>query len=157
MARANENVNVQGNRDLNRTFMAFKWAEASSAGWPPDKNAMPGTAAGTARKRHFTVAAATASTAACLGQVNPGGRIRRSESPASNSANLMLDEPPLIVRMRGLVGFMEDAVGVKLYPHYLGIDGIETDLTLKYVLLAMSPNLHFPKAQRRHFAAPLVV
>ena len=30
-------------------------------------------------------------------------RIRRSESPASNSANLMLDEPPLMVRMRGLV------------------------------------------------------
>ncbi len=31
--------------------------------------------------------------------------IRRSESPASNSANLMLDEPPLIVRTRGLAGF----------------------------------------------------
>ena len=28
-------------------------------------------------------------------------RIRRSESPASNSANLMLDEPPWIVRMQG--------------------------------------------------------
>jgi hypothetical protein len=28
-------------------------------------------------------------------------RIRRSESPASNNANLMLEEPPLIVRMRG--------------------------------------------------------
>jgi len=32
---------------------------------------------------------------------------RRSESPASNSANLMLDEPPLIVRMHGLVGFVK--------------------------------------------------
>jgi hypothetical protein len=28
-------------------------------------------------------------------------RIRCSPSPASNRANLMLDEPPLIVRMRG--------------------------------------------------------
>ena len=36
-------------------------------------------------------------------------RIRRSESPASNSANLMLDEPPLIVRMRGLAGFIHDS------------------------------------------------
>ena len=39
-------------RVLNRTFMAFKRAEASSPDWPPDKNAIPGTAAGTARKRH---------------------------------------------------------------------------------------------------------
>jgi hypothetical protein len=38
----------------------------------------------------------------------PPSRIRRSESPASNTANLMLDEPPLIVRMRGLAGFMDD-------------------------------------------------
>src|SRR5664279_5284803 len=39
----------------------------------------------------------------------PPSRIRRSESPASNSANLMLDEPPLMVRMRGLADFMADA------------------------------------------------
>src|ERR1035438_5988127 len=37
----------------------------------------------------------------------PPSKIRRGESPASNSANLMLDEPPLIVRMRGLAGFMD--------------------------------------------------
>ena len=30
-------------------------------------------------------------------------------SPASNSANLMLDEPPLIVRMCELAGFMDDS------------------------------------------------
>src|ERR1019366_8706402 len=87
----------------------------------------------------------------------PPSRIRRSESPASNNANLMLDEPPLIVRMRGLVGFIDDAGGVKLYPIYRGIDGIESELNLKYALLAMSLNLHFTKAQRRHFAAILVV
>ena len=40
------NANAQGSRDLNRTFMAFKRAEASSPDWPPDKNAIPGTAAG---------------------------------------------------------------------------------------------------------------
>ncbi len=72
MARENENANAQGSRDLNLAFMAFKRAEASSAGWPPDKNAIPGTAAGTARKRHLTVASATSSTASCSGQVNPG-------------------------------------------------------------------------------------
>ncbi len=52
MARANENANAQGSRDLNLTFIAFKRAEANSPDWPPDKNAIPGTAAGTARKRH---------------------------------------------------------------------------------------------------------
>jgi hypothetical protein len=49
MTRANENANAQDSRDLNLTFMAFKRAEASSPGCPPDKNAIPGTAAGTAR------------------------------------------------------------------------------------------------------------
>src|ERR1035437_9348307 len=75
MARANENANAQGNRDLNLTFIAFKRAEASSADWPPDKNAIPGTAAGTARKRQLTVASATASTVSCVGQVDPGSTI----------------------------------------------------------------------------------
>jgi len=68
MARANEKVNAQGSRDVNRTFMAFKRAEASSPDWPPDKNAIPDTAAGTARKRHPTVASATPSTVSCLGK-----------------------------------------------------------------------------------------
>ena len=35
----------------------------------------------------------------------PPSTIRRSESPASKIANLMLDEPPLIVRMRWVSGF----------------------------------------------------
>jgi hypothetical protein len=72
MARANENVNVQGSRDLNLTFIAFKRAEASSPDWPPDKKAIPGTAAGTVRKRRLTVASATSSTVTWLGQANPG-------------------------------------------------------------------------------------
>ncbi len=33
-------------------------------------------------------------------------RIRRSAPPTLNSANLMLDEPPLIVRTRDSAGFM---------------------------------------------------
>ena len=72
MARPNENASAQGSRDRNRTFMAFKRAEASSPDWPPDKNAIPGTAAGTTRKRHLTVASATSSTVSCSGQVDPG-------------------------------------------------------------------------------------
>src|ERR1017187_8603116 len=75
MARANENANAQGACGLNLTFMAFKRAEAPSAGWPPDKNAIPGTAAGTDRKRHFTVASATSSTPSCSGQADPGSTI----------------------------------------------------------------------------------
>ena len=50
--------------------MAFKRAEASSLSWPPGTNVIPGTAAGTARKKHLTVALATSSTASCLGQVD---------------------------------------------------------------------------------------
>jgi hypothetical protein len=38
-----------------------------------------------------------------------------------------------------------DSVGVKLYPHCLGIEVIETDLNLKYVLPATGLNLHFAK------------
>ena len=72
MARENEKVNTQGIRDLNRTFIAFRRAEASSLGWPPDKNATPGTAAGTVCKRQFTVTSATSSTDSCLGQAKPG-------------------------------------------------------------------------------------
>jgi hypothetical protein len=51
MARANENANAQGSRDLNLTFISFNRAVANSAGWPPDRNAIAGTAAGTARKK----------------------------------------------------------------------------------------------------------
>ena len=61
MARANENANAHGSRALNFTFIAFKRAEANSAGWPPYRNAIAGTAAGTARKKQFTVASATSS------------------------------------------------------------------------------------------------
>ena len=62
MARAKENASAQGSRDLNRRFMVFKRAEASSADWPPDKKAIPGTAAGTVRHRLFIVMLATSST-----------------------------------------------------------------------------------------------
>src|ERR1035441_4723920 len=75
MARANENANAQGNLDLNLTFIAFKRAEANSADWPPDKNAIAGTAAGTARKRQLTVASAASSIDSCLGHANPGTTI----------------------------------------------------------------------------------
>src|SRR3972149_1489685 len=33
-------------------------------------------------------------------------KIRRGGSPTSNSGNLMVDEPPLIARMRGLADFI---------------------------------------------------
>ena len=47
MALEYENVSAQGIFDLNRMFIAFKRAEASSALWPPERNATPVTAAGT--------------------------------------------------------------------------------------------------------------
>ena len=56
MARENEKVSTHGALDRHLTFMAFKRAEASSALWPPDRKATPGTAAGTARSSQDTVA-----------------------------------------------------------------------------------------------------
>jgi hypothetical protein len=42
-------------------------------------------------------------------------------------------------------GTAHDALGAKLYPHRLGIEVIEMNLNLKYVMLATSLNLHFAK------------
>ena len=44
--------------------MEFKCAVASSSDCPPDKNAIPGIAAGTLLRKHCTVADATSSTLA---------------------------------------------------------------------------------------------
>jgi hypothetical protein len=71
MARANENANAQGNRDLNLAFIAFKRADANSEDWPPDRNAIAGTAAGTARRKQFTVAPATSSKVGWIVQAMP--------------------------------------------------------------------------------------
>ena len=47
-------------------------------GWPPDRNAIPGTAAGTVRNRHLTVASATSFTSSCWRQlVSPDTVVRR--------------------------------------------------------------------------------
>ncbi len=54
IARANENASAQGSRTSggrNRTFMAFNRAVADALDWPPVRNIMPGTAAGTTRSR----------------------------------------------------------------------------------------------------------
>ena len=72
MARPNENDNSHGNLDLYRAFIAFNRAEANSEVCPPDKKAIPGTAAGTTRNKHFTVASATSSTVFCCKQSKPG-------------------------------------------------------------------------------------
>ena len=61
MARANENARPHGIRPLNRAFIALSRAEASSPDWPPERNATPGTAAGTVRSRQCTVASAISS------------------------------------------------------------------------------------------------
>ena len=44
-----------------------------------------------------------------------------------------------------------DPGGVKLYPHRLGVEVIEKDLNLEYVLLAASLNLHFAEVHRGPF------
>ena len=46
-------------------FIASRCAVASSSLWPPERNTMPGTAAGTRRGSTATVASATSSTDAC--------------------------------------------------------------------------------------------
>jgi len=61
MARANENDNGQGSRDLNLTFMA------RSPGWPPDKNAIPRTASRYSSLTTLHRGVGYPSTAFCLG------------------------------------------------------------------------------------------
>ena len=45
--------------------MASRWAVASSSLWPPDRKAMPGTAAGAQSFSTVSVRSATSSTDAC--------------------------------------------------------------------------------------------
>ena len=52
--------------------MAFRRAEASSLGWPPDRNAIPGTAAGTARRRTCHRGVGHLVHGCLLGQAKPG-------------------------------------------------------------------------------------
>jgi len=75
MARANENANAHGSRDLNRTFMAFKRAEASSPDWPPDKKRNPGTAAGRLAGDILPWRRPPRPPFVAWGQVNPGSTI----------------------------------------------------------------------------------
>src|SRR4029453_14464220 len=51
--------------------MAFRWAVAATSLWPPDKNTIPGTDAGTQSSRQATVARATSSTGAWVGASLP--------------------------------------------------------------------------------------
>ena len=53
-------------------LMALKLTEASSSDWPPDRNTMPGTAAGTVLLKAVTVARATCSGDAFLAHFCPG-------------------------------------------------------------------------------------
>src|ERR1039458_5402108 len=86
MAREKEKDRAQGSFDLNRAFMAFNRPEASSGDWPPERKVIPGTAAGTDRKRHLTVVSATSSTGSWRGQDHPGSTMlgfRRMPSKAT--------------------------------------------------------------------------
>ena len=46
-----------------------------------------------------------------------------------------------------------DSVGIKLYPHRLGVEIIEIDLNLKYVLLAFVCTFTSPKRSAAHFCS----
>jgi hypothetical protein len=48
-------------------------------------------------------------------------RIRWSEPPTSNNANLMLDDPPLMVRIHGLACFTDDAFVILQHPEKVHI------------------------------------
>src|SRR5215475_6376744 len=64
-ARAYEKLTCHGWGPM--AFIALRCSVALSALWPPDKNAIPGTAAGTVRLKQRSVRSATSSTPACLG------------------------------------------------------------------------------------------
>ena len=50
-------------------------------------------------------------------------------------------------------GTAHDAVGVKLYPHCLGVEVIEIDLNLKYVLCRFVCTFTSPKCSAAHFCS----
>ena len=72
IARANENASGHGSAPPWRTCIALRRADASGADCPPDRNAMPPTAAGTLRRKTRTVASATSSTLSCVAHFRPG-------------------------------------------------------------------------------------
>ena len=56
-ARPYENDSSHGCGPI--AFIAFRCAVASSSVWPPERKTIPGTAAGTCRRKHLTVCSAT--------------------------------------------------------------------------------------------------
>ena len=78
----------------------------------------------------------------------PPSRIRRSESPASNSANLILEEPPLIVRMRELGGFINvSSIITQSEQSRFRAGGLEIHVSVLAVLISLRvfqnpPSLH---------------
>ena len=82
IARANENASAHGMRRLEacRFIGVEPRIEASLADWPPERNAMPGTAAGTVRMKQLTVAVGDR-----LRRCSDRRRLRRA-APCSASA-----------------------------------------------------------------------
>jgi len=74
-----------GQARLESDIHGIQTCRSQFADWPPDRNAIPGTAAGTDRKRQRTVASATSSTVSCLGRSTLEAPYWASESrpPAS--------------------------------------------------------------------------
>ena len=65
--------------------MAFNRPVAARSLCPPERNTIPGTAAGTARRRQRIVTSATSSTAACCRQSWPGSSMPVLSNIASNT------------------------------------------------------------------------
>ena len=68
-ARPNEKLNFQGTSPDSQ--MAFNRCVAASALCPPERNTIPGTAAGTERRKHRRVASTTSPISGCCGQSAP--------------------------------------------------------------------------------------
>ena len=66
-------------------FIAFRFAVASSSVWPPERNTIPGTAAGTCWYRKSIVAAATSSTPAPSGVVAREHHVRLQQRAAKST------------------------------------------------------------------------
>src|SRR5206468_3979515 len=83
-ARAKEKLRGHGAAS-GRRFIALRWAVASSSDCPPERNTIPGTAAGTVRRRHRTVACATSSTGARRPDTAPGNTMLGFRSMPSSA------------------------------------------------------------------------
>ena len=117
-ARPYENESGQGPPTL---LIAFRFSVASTSDWPPDRNTIPGTFAGTCRRKQSTVSSAICGAVALRRAALAGDdHVRFEEHPLQRDALAVeLLEDEVERARRHLVAALDRVVGVH---QHLGLD-----------------------------------